>query len=578
MKKSLLLLLFILQYNVIVSQAFFVGDTSCNYVKVNSTLYPSIGYPNSYYYIHIDENPDVDIQLCEFYYSLAQFRSLSVTAQNNTEFVYGNGISSICTYSNMIQNVLYSTSLNSSLNWSLTPSASSVTVPYVTTSNMESNTYISDCGEKIDSFYVAFRKILPSTDTIYGWILLDTRLPNKVISYAFKRLSAPIVPVFTNTLTTLCLGDNLSLSANPSYGIFTGPGVENSVFNSTLAGQGIHQVYASDGCTNAATLNITVLQSPNPQFTSVISTVCYGDQVTLQATPSGGVLSGAGITGSTFNSVNANTGQNIISYYVADPNGCSKTATTTIIVEVVKITATNNNTIVCAGSMRALNGVPSGGVFSGSSVTTGGVFSAVNPGLYTAFYTYTNSLGCNSTASLNLSVVSLPVVAFTNTATTCCGWGILPLTAQPPGGVISSTYGISGGTTPGGEIFYAPNYFYGPTVVTYSYYDSYGCNATTTITVQGVYCSGIQEYGNTNSLITVSPNPAYDIFKLAINDYSSDLKFHLTIFSSNGKSIRSSDLYKAENDINISDLATGIYFLEVKSNIGIARKKLIILK
>jgi hypothetical protein len=593
MKKVLLLFIFILQYNSMESQAFFVGDTSCIYIKINKTFLPDASVyqaVNERFPVDIDGDNINDMKVYVYCYHYVpnpsqggnpyHVKRISIDLINNIEFICSVPSSSVCNVSSpMVQKLSYGAVISSSLNWYSAPSFNG--------SNVRVRTYIdspyNECGDITTSFYCGFRKVLPGNDTLYGWLLLDTSYPYRLISYGLKSTSIVNTSI-TNTITTTCSGNSINLTSNPPNGFFIGNGVTGNTFNSSITGSGSHQVYVSDGCKFSDTLNINVLQSPTPQITNTISTVCYGDQMILQAIPSGGTFNGSGITGSVFNSFNANLGANVINYSVTAPNGCSGITTVTLNVETVKITASNNNTIACAGSGIYLYGNPTGGFFSGTGVASTGIspgstgtFSSSIPGLYTAYYTYTNSLGCNATSSLNVSVVPSPVVAFTNTRTTCCGWDILPLTAQPPGGVIHSTYGISGATTPGGDRFYAPNFYYGPTVVTYSYYNSFGCNATATITVQGINCDSIHQ-DEDSDVINIFPNPVSDKFNITIKNYSIEQNLILSIISVNGKFIKLLPISKAETEINVEDINPGIYIIQIDSSSGTTRKKLVIAK
>ena len=69
--------------------------------------------------------------------------------------------------------------------------------------------------------------------------------------------------------------------------------------------------------------------------------------------------------------------------------------------------------------------------------------------------------------------------------------------------------------------------------------------------------SGISE--NVLSLIDVSPNPANE--KIVINnDSSSDIM--VSILNSDGRTIQSVNLFSGENELNISSLSNGLYFIQ----------------
>lgn len=69
------------------------------------------------------------------------------------------------------------------------------------------------------------------------------------------------------------------------------------------------------------------------------------------------------------------------------------------------------------------------------------------------------------------------------------------------------------------------------------------------------------------------PNPAHDIVNLDIeNTNNPDIIF--TIYNMFGKLVKSERLIRKQ--IDISDLCNGMYMLEIKSNEGTARRKIII--
>jgi hypothetical protein len=69
--------------------------------------------------------------------------------------------------------------------------------------------------------------------------------------------------------------------------------------------------------------------------------------------------------------------------------------------------------------------------------------------------------------------------------------------------------------------------------------------------------SGISE--NVLSLIDVSPNPANE--KIVINNASST-DFMVSILNSDGRTVQSVTLSSGKNEMNISSLSNGLYFIQ----------------
>lgn len=86
----------------------------------------------------------------------------------------------------------------------------------------------------------------------------------------------------------------------------------------------------------------------------------------------------------------------------------------------------------------------------------------------------------------------------------------------------------------------------------------------------GEVCSelGLSEFSSDN--FNIYPNPAQEIVHIQSKN---GLSFHLDIFDSLGKRVLSTN---SENEINISNLSNGLYFLNFSSEKNIQTKKLII--
>jgi hypothetical protein len=149
----------------------------------------------------------------------------------------------------------------------------------------------------------------------------------------------PLPIVNTGSYGPVCIDASpVSLSGTPSGGTWSGTGVTGSTFNVQTAGVGSHQLIYNytdaNGCSAADTTSITV--NPLPVVTAgSYDPICdYADTLQLSGTPSGGVWSGTGVTGSMFNVQTAGVGTHQIIYNYTDANGCSAADTTSITVNV----------------------------------------------------------------------------------------------------------------------------------------------------------------------------------------------------------------------------------------------------
>lgn len=257
------------------------------------------------------------------------------------------------------------------------------------------------------------------------------------------------------------------------------------------------------GCTDTDAVTVTV--HPNP----TVSAGTYGPvcenvaSVALAGSPAGGLFSGSGVVGSSFN---PSAGTQLITYNYTDANGCSGSATTTITVNPNPLVNAGNYPAVCIDAPAvALAGSPAGGSFSGTGVSA----NSFNPasGTQTITYTYTDANGCTGSAGTTITVNPLPVVSAGNIGPVCENVLGVALAGNPIGGTYSGT-GVSGNTF---------NPSVGTQTVTYTYTNANGCtnSATTTITVNPLPVVDAGAYGPVcpeSAALVLAGSPAGGVF------------------------------------------------------------------
>jgi hypothetical protein len=156
-------------------------------------------------------------------------------------------------------------------------------------------------------------------------------------------LSNPGAPVVSGSVTANagCAGQSngsidLTVTAGTTYTVLWSNSSANEDLNNLSAGN--YAVTITDANNCAATDNFTVTEFALPNVTlNIISadTICSADAgFTLAGeTPAGGTWAGTGVTGSTFDPVNANLGWNIITYSYTDGNSCSNSANDSVFVD-----------------------------------------------------------------------------------------------------------------------------------------------------------------------------------------------------------------------------------------------------
>ena len=297
----------------------------------------------------------------------------------------------------------------------------------------------------------------------------------------------PAVNPITGTVTTLCSGNNASLSETSTGGSWSS---SNNAFATVSSSGMVHaisagNVYITYTITGACGSNyqvygpITVNTSP-AAITGTMS-VCVGGHTTLSNITSPGTWSSATNTAATITAGGvvggASAGNEVISYTMT--GGCYSLATITVNPFPV-VAAIVGATSVCTGAQVTLTDATSSGTWSSSnssiaSVTSGGVVGGGTPGNVNITYSKTN--GCGTTTQTLAMTVNANPAAITGTFTVCQG-NIVTLNNTVSGGTWSSFPATVGTVSSGGGVGGASG-----GTVTISYTTTGGCFDTALVTV-----------------------------------------------------------------------------------------------
>ncbi|MCX6270863.1 MAG: hypothetical protein NTU44_06525, partial [Bacteroidetes bacterium] len=244
--------------------------------------------------------------------------------------------------------------------------------------------------------------------------------------------SLPFVTL--DPIASVCVtGASVNLTASPAGGLFSGPGVELSLFSPLLAGEGDHIITYTytdgNGCTNSDSKTVTVNGLPNVSLDPVAPLCVDAVEVALNGSPVGGVFSGSGVDNGFFYPGVAGVGTHTITYSYTDINGCSSSAAQDITVLAIPSTFTvtggGNN---CPGNPAYvyLSGSESGVLYS---IYYDGIFEyslwgsgdALDFGSYTGIGNYTvtaiTAAGCNALMDGSASITAYPVLGFSSNPT-----------------------------------------------------------------------------------------------------------------------------------------------------------------
>lgn len=409
--------------------------------------------------------------------------------------------------------------------------------------------------------------------------------------------SNPAPTITAGSNSPVCVGANISLNSTPSGGsgqgytfLWSGPngyaatGQNPAPFVATSAAAGTYTVVVTDnaGCSGSGTTVVTVNDLPVITASSN-SQVSEGGTIQLSSTASGGSGSGYTFLWSGPNNYSANVedpagflatqaASGVYTVTLTDGNGCSKTASTTVMVVACPTITASVNGAVCEGGNIVLSSTPSGGALPYAAFAWAGPnnYSAnvedpagfpagmSSNGTYTV--SVTDALGCVATTTVSVTVNPNPSISAQNNGPICSGSNVI-LTSTPSGGTPGYTFSWVGPDFFGASVE-DPAPFTGTAassgVYTVKVTDVKGCTATAT-TQMTVNAKPVVAATNNGSLclgaaLDLKSNPSG-----GSGNYSS--------FSWTGPNNFTSSLQDPKIS-NIMLVNAGTYFVTVTDNAG----------
>ena len=300
---------------------------------------------------------------------------------------------------------------------------------------------------------------------------------------------------FTSLASSYCDNDDsIALSALPTGGVFSGVGVNDTLFSPMTAGAGSQDITYTytdaNGCTNSEMVTTMVNVAPTVELT--LNQICAGGAIfTLNGgTPYGGTYSGTGVDISS--NYDPSFGTNDITYNYTDNNGCSGVAVATQYVNAlpdITVTAStnpvpyNDSTILTATVSNALGNLsylwtPDNLIDGDSSLQIVTTTAIVEVNTY-----YVNviddSTNCSNTSNISLSYTGGDLsINPTAVPTTICLGDSTAINAQAAGGNSAITYAWT--SNPAGFVSTDSIVYVTPTVDTW--YILSATNSDTTLT------------------------------------------------------------------------------------------------
>ena len=380
----------------------------------------------------------------------------------------------------------------------------------------------------------------------------------------------PTAPVITpNGATTFCVGGSVTLTSSQASGNTwsSGGGTAQSI---SVTASGTYSVLYTNGsgCSaTSASITVTVLANPTAPIISAggATAFCAGGSADLTSSESTGNVWSVGGTSQT---IAVNTAGNYTVTYT-DGNGCSATSaplavTVNALPSAPIITASGPTTFCDGGTVNLTSSQGTGNVWSTAGTTQ--TIAITTAGTYTV--TYTDGNGCSATSTpTSIIVNSLPVVALGSFSTLCETDAAITLSGGTPAGGTYSGSGVSVGT------FDPLTAGVGITTITYTFVDANGCSNTSQSTISVDDCAGISALNNPFGFM-VFPNPASDEITIVFKEVV-DVK-SIRVNDSQGKLVKSSAGMVATDSyqVKVSDLAAGIYYLEIETENATLHEKI----
>jgi len=214
--------------------------------------------------------------------------------------------------------------------------------------------------------------------------------------------SLPIVTISGNT--SLCAGGNSQLTASGGSSYIWNTAATTPTITVTQGGQYSVTATNSYGCSATQSATVTVFSAPvitgNTAF-------CPDSYTTLTASGGDTYLWS---TGATTASINVNTAGNY-SVTASTSNGCSGSASVTVVQNEASDVIISGNTVICSGIGTSLT-ASSGTDYLWSTGETTQSINVNNPGVYSV--TVTNNNGCSNSATQTVSLMEQPTILGNN--------------------------------------------------------------------------------------------------------------------------------------------------------------------
>lgn len=377
-------------------------------------------------------------------------------------------------------------------------------------------------------------------------------------------------------------GENVKWYSDANLTTLAGTG---NTFTTGLTSAGTYKYYVtqSAGICQSEPTEVTLVISNFPMVSvTAFEPVCANTEAFEpgNATPTGGIWTGTGITNNVFDPATAGVGSHELTYTYTNQYGCTNYAVASVMVNDLPAVSLASFGEICENGtpVTLSGGSPEGGVYSGAGVDNG-IFnpSLSGAGEIPVGYTVVDATTtCTNTATSNYMVNPVPVVAFP-TDTTVCHNHTVELNATFP----NSTYLWSTGSAEAIIVIDTTGVgLSGYKTISVDVTTSKGCTKNSEIVITFTDCTGIGELTNVIGM-NVYPNPSNGQFTLELNS-AVDMNVNLRLVNVFGTTLWKAEKVTVNGNyitrLNLNTLSDGVYFVILENNGSSVSRKLIIKK
>ena len=377
-----------------------------------------------------------------------------------------------------------------------------------------------------------------------------------------------------------------TLIPTQSGGSFSGNmGITGNIFDPSVYPNGgwllkvVKLKYAitdANSCYNADSIYVSIYPTPNVSINGLDAEYCHNaDNDTAIVSPSGGTFTGNILANNIYSPTIV--GVDTIIYTFTNSNQCTDMDTVIITVNSLPMVSIDNIAAsYCNNDADVqIQATPAGGLLMASSGLTGSIFSPASAdlGANNIIYYYVDANTCYNYDTVDFEVYESPTVDLGDDRTIC----INHITDIDAGAGANYIYLWSDGSTL--QTLALDAQILGVGTHTYSVIvrNNDGCEQTDTIDIIVEACTAIDAVNDLEE-VSVYPNPSTGIFHIKLNGVNYET-VQMNIYTATGKVIISKQLDAINSKdelVDLSEMPTGIYYLNISDGVNSINKKLIV--